>query len=409
MTQSKSSWHLGSLLVLSVGTFVIACIQTGTSGLISDIADGLRTSEGSIAISVTAFSATVAISTIPMFLLLRRRSRKSVLVIAFATAGLACIAASVTGNVGWFTVSRAVGGVAHALFSMASMAYIALTVEPRYLGRSLAVAGSGSALAVWLGIPLMTWVGKSAAGWRVAFLGLGVATLVVSALVFLRLPHDSVPHRPRAAPTRRPWWRKGQWRDERSALTLVAQANSASVANAAAYFVVFSYVGIWLRDVAHVSGPQIAALLLVSGTGAVAGMAAAGPVSDIWGTKLAQTCLSCAMVAEALVLVGVGAFEAGPVLRALSMFLLGVPGGAVAVVQQARVAHLTPQELQPATAAGQTIAGNGGMAVAGMLGGVLLASGWSWALPWATVALAVTALAVDRLMAARISARDVAT
>ena len=403
----KSRWPLGSLIVLASGTFVMVCIQMGTSGLVSDIADGLGTSEGLVAFSITAFSLAVSISTIPMFLLLRRRSRKSVLVIAFAAAGAACIAASVADNVAWFTVSRAIGGVAHALFSMSSIAYIVLTVETRYLGRSLTVAGSGSALAVWLGIPLMTWVGKGEPGWHVAFLGLGVATLVVSALVFVKLPGDSVPPSLGDA-ARSGWWRKEEWSGTRRAFSIVAQANTACVIYAAAYFVVFSYIGIWLNEVARVSGQELVMLLLVSGTGSVVGMLVAGPISDLWGTKWAQTLLTFVMMVEALVLVAVGVSGSGSVVRVLAMFLLGVPGGAFAVTQQARAADLTPVALQPATAAGLTIAGNGGMAVSGMLGGFFVASGVSWALPWATVGLAVIALIVDRMMEARLSMNEVA-
>ncbi len=404
-TLAGSPWNLGSLIVLAMGTFVMVCIQMGTSGMISDIALGLGSSEGAIAVSVTAFSLTVSVSTIPMFLLLRRFSRKSVLVMAFATAAAACLGVGIAGSAVWFTVGRTIGGIAHALFSMASLAYIALTVDSKYLGRSLTIAGSGSALAVWIGIPLMTWVGKEAAGWRIAFLGLGVLTFLVCGLVVFLLPGDKLPRRSGEGSTL-PWSHDGRWSGIRNALSIIVQANAASLIYAAAYYVVFSYIGIWLRDVPGVSAQEIVILLLISGSGAIVGMAAAGPIADLWGTKFAQTILFFVMIGEAFVLIAIGLLGSGSTFRAIAMFLLGVPGGAVAVTQQARVTDLTPEFLQPATAAGLTIAGNGGMAVAGMLGGVFIASGESWALPWATVMLSLIALFIDRVMAERLSLKS---
>lgn len=400
MPSAKSGLPWASLGILAVGSFVIVCSQSGTSGLIADIAAGLGTTDGGVGIAVTVFSAAVAISTLPMFVVLRRRSRKTVLVLGFAGAGVSSLAASAAPNLALFVVSRMAGGVAHGLFSMALMAYIALTVQRRFMGRALAIAGAGSALAMWVGIPMVTWIGYGPGGWRLSFGVIGAAALVVATWVLFGLPRD--PDRPRSGSARLEWWRLGMWGTRARALVPVWQANATSVANAASFYVVFSFIGTWLGEVAHVSGSEVAAALLVAGTGAMAGMAAAGPVSDLWGTRRGQTSLAVWLVAQSLLLAAVGALSLGGGWMWVAMFLLGVPGGALAIVQQARVTELTPEPLQKATAAAQSVAGNGGMALAGGIGGLLIAGGATWLLPWATVVFALIALCLDHTMSARL-------
>jgi DHA1 family inner membrane transport protein len=282
------------------------------------------------------------------------------------------------------------------------MAYIALTVDRRLLARSLAVAGAGSAAAMWMGIPLVTWIGHGPGGWRLAFAVAGALSLIVAVWVFLGLPRDPTRPRHREGRHRLKWWSLRMWVFRGRTLKPVWLANTTSIANAASFYVVYSYIGVWLSDVAGTSGPSVAGLLLMAGTGAIAGMAAAGPVSDLCGTQLGQRALVAWLVIQSMFLLVVGAYAGDSAWLWIVMFLLGVPGGSLAIIQQARVTELTPEPLQKATAAAQSMAGNGGMALAGAVGSAVIFCDATWLLPGVTIVLAIVALVSDQLVTAQL-------
>lgn len=141
-------------------------IQTVSWGLVSLVAGALSDRIGRRPILVAAV-LTLAVSRF-----------------GFATAGTYAGAAT------WQFVSGFGGGA----FMGTVFAAVSDHVAPAERGRALGSVIAGQSVALLVGVPLATWVG-SFWGWRGAFTGLGVATLLTALAVWITVPGGGGPVR----------------------------------------------------------------------------------------------------------------------------------------------------------------------------------------------------------------------
>ena len=188
----------------------------------------------------------------------------------------------------------------------------------RRRGLAVGVANTGASLGTFAVPPLAQWV-VDAAGWRVAYLvvGVGVLATVALAATVMRRDPSSMGLRPDgdAVPPARSQVRSGRgWSLRRamsaSAFWLIAAAFSATWL---AVFIPFVHLVPFARDLGYTAGTG-AWLVSALGAGSVVGRLVMGPASDRIGRRPA---LVTAMGIQAIAFLAFAAFSAAHGLGAL--------------------------------------------------------------------------------------------
>lgn len=188
----RLSWWDGlptrALMVLAGTMFVSQATEFLPGGMIPLIANEFRRSASDAGHLVSVFALTVVLSTVPSSWVARKASRKRVVIVALVGIGAGAVLAAAAPTFEWLLVARLLGGVFHGLFWSSAAAYAANLVPVALLGRAVAITSTGGALAGILGIPLGNALAYSA-GWRFAFLAIGVLATVMLVLVARMLPN----------------------------------------------------------------------------------------------------------------------------------------------------------------------------------------------------------------------------
>ncbi|BDD69442.1 MFS transporter [Streptomyces coelicolor] len=223
-------------------------------------------------------------------------------------------------------VSRVLVGVTIGGFWSIGAGLASRLVPAESVGRATAVIFSAVPLGSVLGVPLGTLIGD-VAGWRTAFLVMGILTLCVFAMLLL-----VVPPLPTDEPTRL------------SALTGMLRSVNTRFALVMTFLVVlahfgaYTYVTPFLEQVTHVSAGLITVYLLVYGVAGIAGNFLGG--SAVARYPIGTFAAAALMIAGATVLLPVlGKEDLGAVAL---LVLWGVAYGAVPVCSQTWFAKASP-------------------------------------------------------------------
>jgi DHA1 family inner membrane transport protein len=245
----------------TTGEFVIA-------GILPDVAGDLSVSIPGAGLLVTAYALGMIVGGPVVTVLTARLPRKSLII------GL--IAVSVAGNAGSalapnypvLLAARFVAGLVVATFFAVAIATAVSTAPAGKQASTVARLTLGMNLGIILGTPIGTFIGHTV-GWRATF-----AAVAAFSLAALPLVLRSFPARPATA-TGSPLneLRVFARRDVVLAIALTAVGNVGVVT-------VFSYIAPLLTDVSGFSPDAVPVLLLVYGTGAVAGNFLGGWLAD---------------------------------------------------------------------------------------------------------------------------------
>ncbi len=225
-------------------------------------------------------------------------------------------------------------------------------VRGRVVG-ALSVAGS---LALVLGVPAGTWLGRRD-GWPVPVVvvaALGFVSLVTIAAL---LP-TTRPDEERAAYGTRP--------DARRFGTVLA----AGTLSATGAFAGFTYIVRFLGNVSGFSPNTVSALLVVFGIACLIGVTLTGTLLD----RFPQGTLITAVATQAVGMLGLYLFGTDPVPAVLSLILMGGALGPVFMTTQNAMLHYAPGRTDIALAANSGCY-NAGIAAGAALGGLVLRLG----------------------------------
>jgi len=265
-----------------------------------------------------------------------------------------------------------------AVFTPQAGAAIGFMSPPEQRGRAIAFVFLGWSLASVLGLPMANWIGETF-GWRWAFSGIAVLSLVAAAWVYAVVPAGV---RPAAISL-------AAWKDAFKTPSLMAIV-AVTFLFGAGQFTLFAYFTPYFRDVLHASTNQSSLLLVWFGIFGVIGNLALARFIDRTGAHVAATAMVCLMAIS---------FLAWP-------FASGLLGIAIAVIpwafgcfssnsaQQARLSAAAPA-LASALLALNTSAIYLGQAAGAASGGWLIAhhgyGSLSFAgLGWIAVAIALS-------------------
>jgi DHA1 family inner membrane transport protein len=377
-----------ALFALSAAAFAYVTTESLPVGLLQPISHALHSSLVATGRLVTVYAAINVVLSAPLAHLAKGLPRKATMCALMAALVLTSFAAAAAPGYGWLMAVRVVTALGQALFWSLVIPTAASLFPAEMTGRALGWILGGGSMAVVLGVPAGTWLGQLA-GWRAAFIGVGVLGAVLSVPIALLLPnyHPADTHAGTgAAPDRRRY---------RLALTTTALA-------VCGFFCMYTYVSPFLTKVAGLALRDVAPVLLVTGSATVAGVFAGAFLSrrrpDI------AALVPVAVLAPTLI----GLYLAGRVLpaaigfTALVCFLLG----AYDVSNQNHIFEVAPASTD-ISSAWTSASFNAGIAGGSLVGGLVL-NGYgprATALVGGLVAVAALFVAVAATLSGRAGGR----
>lgn len=322
------------LILLALGTFAIGTGSFVFAGLLGAVAEDLAVSVGAAGQLITVYAVVYAVGSPVLVTLTGGVARRTLLVWSLVVFAAANVAALVLPTFGPLMASRVIAACGAAVFTPTAAAVAADIAPPERRGEALAVVTGGLTVAFAFGIPLGTLIGDRF-GWRSAFVLVGFLGAVAVAGILTLLPSVESPPRmtlgERVAAARQP--------AVLSALALTAIGLGSG-------FVVFTYIGPLLGELAGFGAGGVSAMLLLFGLAAIAGNALGGYGADRWpytpsvGTifvVLALSFLSFSLLAP------LGGSPLAVFGAAAALVAWSIAGWALTPFQQYRLLELAPR------------------------------------------------------------------
>jgi predicted MFS family arabinose efflux permease len=254
-----------ALAALSAAAFAYVTTENLPVGLLQPISHALHSSLVATGRLVTVYAAINVALSAPLAHLTKGLPRKATMCVLMAALVLTSLAAAAAPSYGWLMAVRVVTALGQALFWSLVIPTAASLFPAGMTGRAVGWVLGGASLAVVLGVPAGTWLGQLA-GWRAAFIGVGVLGAVLSVPIALALPsyHPAETHAGTgSAPDRRRY---------RLALATTALA-------VGGFFCMYTYVSPFLTRVGGLALRDVAPVLLVTGSAILGGVLAGSALS----------------------------------------------------------------------------------------------------------------------------------
>lgn len=358
------------LVVLGAAIFVSITGEFLPTGLLPDMARDLEVSEAQIGLLISVFAGTVVIATAPLAALTRRYPRHTLVIVVLLINAVATLGSALAPSYGFLIAARVLAGIAHGLFWACVGAYPAHLVEPRKLGKAMAITGAGGSASFVLGVPLATALGH-AVGWRVAFMIIAGIMLVCAALVWKLLP--PVAHGVTLAtgeialPMR-----------QDSSVPRVLAFCAVIVVVMAGQNLFYTYIAPYLIGPLGFDASAVGPLLFLYGGAGVIGLLLAGMAAS----RFPVVAIVVTGAGSAAAIVGLALF-AGVSWAIIALLIFwGILQGSVAALYQTRMMQIASLHVRDTAAAWMTTAFNVGIGGGALAGAVVLGSLGLTALPW---------------------------
>jgi DHA1 family inner membrane transport protein len=353
-----------AIVALALGGFAIGTTEFVTMGLLPDVAEGIGTDIPTAGHVISLYALGVVVGAPVIAALATTLPRRGLLIGLMVLFIAGNVATALAPGYGWLLVARFVAGLPHgAFFGVASLVAASL-VAPHLRGRAVSSVMLGLAVSNVAGVPAATWLGQEL-GWRSAYW----AVVVIGALTIVAVA-AAVPATPgnRDATVRT---ELGALRRPQVLLTLLV-----GVVGFGGMFAVYSYVAPLVTEVTGMSRGSIPLVLLVYGTGMVAGTALGGRLADL---ALFRSLVG-ANVATGVLLALIPLAARTPVTIVAAMFLLGAVASVLVVCLQMRLMEVAG-DAQMLGAALNHSSLNAANALGAWLGGLVIAAGFGYTSP----------------------------
>ncbi|WP_202887546.1 MFS transporter [Cohnella zeiphila] len=372
-TPKAARLPLPALIVMACTVFIVIMTETMPAGLLPQIARGIGVSEGAAGQLVSAYAIGTVLAAIPAIMLTRGARRKPLLCIGLLGFLVANSVTALAPNLAVALVVRFIAGAFSGLLWGMLAGYAMRIAAPERAGRALAIAMSGTPIALAAGTPLGTWLGTTV-GWRWAFaaMSLFIAIVLVSALIL-------VPDAP------------GQQAQTRISFLKVLRIPGLATILAVvfvwmlAHNLLYTYIAPYLQQARLDLRPDLA--LVIFGVAAIGGIWITGMLVDRMLRRLTLASVSLFIVAGAILL----ATQGSAPLAILAIILWGIAFGGSATQLQTATGDATGENADAAISL-VTTSFNLAIFAGGALGAVLVEGIGAWTLPVAMVVLAFIAL-----------------
>jgi predicted MFS family arabinose efflux permease len=344
---------LSALLALATAAFLTILTEALPAGLLSHMAHSLAVSEAWIGQTVTIYAIGSLVAAIPLTAATQGMRRRPLLLAAILGFFVANTVTALSASYALTMVARFLAGVSAGLLWALLAGYAARMVPAHQKGRAIAIAMSGTPLALALGVPAGTFLG-AAVGWRVCFGAISLVALVLMIWVRARVPDFAGQAADRKMPLGQVFRRPGI----RPVLFVV-------LAFVLAHNILYTYIAPFLA--AAGMGTQTDLALLGFGVTSVLGIWVTGALVDrhLRSLTLGSTVL---FAIAALVL---GAAADAPVLVHAAVGIWGLAFGGAATLFQTALAKQAGEAADLAQSMLVTV-WNLAIAGGGIIGGLLL-------------------------------------
>ncbi|MFE2028531.1 MFS transporter [Streptomyces hygroscopicus] len=372
-TRAREPLPVPALVVMACTGFIVIMTETMPAGLLPRLATGLGVSEGGAGQLVSAYAIGTVLAAIPAAMLTRGARRKPLLLaglLGFLVANtVTTLAPSLPVALGARFVAGAFSGLLWGMLA----GYARRIAAPEQAGRALAIAMTGTPVALSAGTPLGAWLG-SVAGWRWAFAAMSLLTAVV--MVFAQLLVPDLP---------------GQRARTRVPLTRVLGIPGVATILVVvfvwmlAHNLLYAYIAPYLRQAHLALRPDLA--LVVFGVAALGGIWITGVFIDHALRRLTLVSVSLFIVSGATFVLG----RQSMALALLAIVVWGVAFGGAATHLQTAMGEAAGENADVANAL-LTTSFNLAIFAGGALGAVVLDSAGAPVLPAGMTGLALIAL-----------------
>lgn len=247
MEENTTRRSLTCLVWLTLGAFAIGTEGFMIAGLLPALARDLDVSVPAAGHLVTAFSLAYAVGAPIMAVLTAGLERRRLMAAAMGGFTLANLLAALAPDYAGLLIARLLLALSAATFMPAANGYAAGLGGPQRQGRALSMVTVGLTLAIIAGVPLGVLLGAGF-GWRATFLGVAGLSALSLLGILVGLPRQP----PRSTSSLGERLALARRRDVLAVL-------ATSVLTVAGTFTVYTYLGVFLANVAGL-GPQGLAL-----------------------------------------------------------------------------------------------------------------------------------------------------
>jgi predicted MFS family arabinose efflux permease len=359
---------LSGLLALATAGFITILTEALPAGLLPEMSQDLGVSVALIGQLVTVYALGSLLSAIPLAIATRCWRRRPLLMVAIAGFVVVNTVTTLSTNYTLTLIARFFAGVSAGLVWALLAGYAARMAPAHLQGRAIAIAMTGTPIALSLGIPLGTLLGASL-GWRYTFGAMSVLTVALLGWVRWQVPDFS-----------------GQRLESRTTLrgVLASPGLKAVLAVMFAYVlahnILYTYISPFLA-LAHLQ-QRADTVLFVFGITALVSIAIVGVLVDRHLQRL--TLISVVLFAVAVVALGVGSKL--PVAVYAGMGVWGLAFGGAATLFQTASARAAGEGADVAQSMIVTV-WNLSIATGGALGGIAIDRYGALALPWVAAGL----------------------
>ncbi|WP_433225751.1 MFS transporter [Microtetraspora malaysiensis] len=368
---------------VSVGTFTIVTSEMLPVGLLTSIAATLGVSDGTAGLMMSAPGLVAAVSAPVLAITTRRLDRRVTLLGLMALLAVANLVGAFAPSYPVMLAARVLTGVSIGGF-WAFAAGLGLRLVPEgAVGRATSIILAGVSVASVLGVPVGTFI-SSFAGWRTAFISMGVLALALIPLLATTLPSLPGESRARASeplPHESPARASEGWIARLSGPLKVALVLTVLIVSG--HFAAYTYVRPFLEQVSHAGPTLVSAALLLYGAAGVAGNFAAGA----WAARNPKPVLIALAVLMALSMAALPLIG----LPLIVLVVWGLGYGGVGVTLQLWIMRSGGGEMGTALFVG---AFNVSIALGSFAGGRVVDGVSLSAVMWVGAALAVVSAAV---------------
>ncbi|MDE3134792.1 MAG: MFS transporter [Acidobacteriota bacterium] len=350
-----------------------SCFLTAESlpiGLLPQISASMRSSLSTTGLLVTLYALVVVTATIPLAHLTRRIPRRHLLAAVAVGLTIGSLGSAAAPSFGTLIASRIFTAGAQAIFWAAGPLEAASIVRPERRSRALTALFGGSAVGQVLGLPAGTAIGH-AAGWRIGFVALAAAAVVLLAAILWALPTQA-PRPPHADAER--------GADRARYRVVIAFTAIAVTAN----FAMFTYAAAFMVKVSGLPKSSVAVVLFAAGLVSTLGLSCGSPLYLRHRRAAIPTAFSFMLLAD----LGMFAFAHVTLLAAVLFALTGLGMSLFTVGGMTAVLELKPSN----GAAWYSTAYNVGIGTGPLAGGLALREWGLRATPLAAVAIGLAAL-----------------
>ncbi|MDT9690257.1 MFS transporter [Streptomyces sp. P9(2023)] len=367
-----------AVYILGLGIFTQGTSEFMLSGLLPNLADDLGVSIPDAGLLISAFAIGMVVGAPLLAVATLKWPRRTALVALQAVFIAAHIVGALAPGYGLLFATRVISALAYAGFWGVAVATAVALVPANAKGKAVAVVASGLTLATIVGVPAGTVLSQFA-GWRAAFWGVAVLTLVSLACSLLAIPGG-----------------KGsgeETRTVRAELRAMARPQlwlsyAVTAFSFGAVIVTFSYLASLLTDVTGLTEGWVPVLLALFGVGGLLGMVIGGRTAEAYPIR--TLALGTGVLAVASVLLAV--LAENTVVTVALIFVLGLAGYVTNPILQSRVFVVAPGA-PTLVGATNTSAFNVGNTLAPAFGGLTISAGFGFeSVAWVGAALAACGL-----------------